>query len=66
MNPLLEEQLESLADKTRIRWGIHDQRCPDVVTMIYKLKKEGSIMGYVSQNKNCRMKKRSLIRIRSC
>jgi len=46
MNPLLEEQLETLADKTRIRWGMHNQCCPDVVTMIYKLKREGSIIGY--------------------
>lgn len=46
MNPSREEQLEKLAERTRIRWGIHNQFCPDVITMIYKLKKEGEIKNY--------------------
>ena len=46
MLPSHEERLERAADALRIRWGIHNQLCPDVVTMIYKLKSERLISDF--------------------
>jgi hypothetical protein len=46
MLPPQEERLERAAESLRTRWGIHDQACPDVITMIFKLKYEGLITGY--------------------
>jgi hypothetical protein len=46
MIPSHELRIESLADSTRERWGLRDQKCPDVITMLFKLKHERKIVGY--------------------
>lgn len=46
MLPSHEEHIERAAEIARERWGIHNQTCPCVITMIYKLKHDGTITNY--------------------
>ncbi len=46
MLPSNEERIENAAIELRRRWGILDQKCPDIPTMIFKLKHEGLITDY--------------------
>ncbi len=46
MLPSTEEVLELAAEKKRREWGIVDQCIPDVMTMLMKLKDDGTIVNY--------------------
>jgi hypothetical protein len=46
MLPSKEDQIEALAMEARTRWGLIYQRCPCVLTCVFKLKNEGLISGY--------------------
>lgn len=47
MLPSNEERIEQAATELRERWGIPNQACPDIITMIFKLKHEELIADYV-------------------